>query len=148
MSQSLLVYDDRPAWLRAAVEALTRCSDDLKPAAWHSSEIQAFLDAQFDARPFALVLIEEDVVHVGSATVERVLRSRGVASSLTRALSRAYPAVAGPFGRVFHGREPAELHGTFPLDEAARVHVDPLRRGRTIPVESESESGSPSDDTR
>jgi hypothetical protein len=107
---------------------------------WDAREIQAFLDAQFGSRPFAFVLIEEDTVHVGEETVARLLRSRGVPESLTRALTRAYPVVAAPFGRVVHGRAPADIHGTFPLDDDARTQVEPLRRGYTIPVEAETET--------
>jgi hypothetical protein len=136
VTRSLLVYDGSNAIFRAAADKVTRCSTDLVAVPWNTAEVQAFLRAQFGARPFAFVLVEDDTVHVGRDTVGRLLRRRGVPTSVERLLTRAYPAVANPFGRVVHGREPADIHGTFPLDEAAKTHLDPLRRARTIPVES------------
>jgi hypothetical protein len=136
VTRSLLVYDGSNAIFRAAADAATRCSADLVAVPWDSAEVQAFLDAQFGFRPFAFVLVADDTVHVGRDTVERLLGERGVPSSVTRLFTRAYPAVADPFGRVVHGREPADIHGTFRLDDEARAHLDPLRRGRLIPVDS------------
>jgi hypothetical protein len=136
MSRSLLVYDGRARWLRAVADAVTRCSD-VTPVPWESDAIQAFLRAQFDSRPFAFMLIDDDTVHVGSETVERVLRRRGVSAPVSGLFGRVYPFAAGPLGRLFHGREPADLDGSFPLTEGARAHIDPLRSARTIPVDAE-----------
>ncbi|WP_318569638.1 hypothetical protein [Salinigranum marinum] len=136
MTRSLLVYDGSNALFRTAAEAATRYSSDVLTVPWQTAEIQAFLDAQFGSRPFAFVLVEGDSVHVGGDTVERLLRRRGISGPVVRFLTRAYPTVAAPFGRAVHGREPADIHGTFPLDDDARAHLDPLRRGYTIPVET------------
>jgi len=136
VTRSLLVYDGSNALFRTAAEAATRCSSDLIAVPWQTDEIQAFLAAQFGSRPFAFVLVEGDSVHVGGDTVERLLRRRGVSTAVVRLLTGTYQTVADPFGRAVHGREPADIHGTFPLDDDARAHVDPLRRGYTIPVET------------
>jgi expansin (peptidoglycan-binding protein) len=134
MTRSLLVYDGSKRAFRAAAAALA-CRTDLVPVPWESEAVGAFLEAQFGGRPFAFVLVEGDDVHVGSGTVERLLRRRGVRPSVAAALAGAYPHVAGPFGRVAHGREPADLDGTFPLDPEARAHVASLREGHEVPVE-------------
>lgn len=137
MSRSLLIYDGSNALFRTAAELLACRSADLVPVAWGSAPAQAFLEAQFGDRPFAFMLVEGGSVHVGAATVDRVLRDRGVDPSVAAVLERLYPPVAGPFGRVVHGREPADLHGTFPLTDDAREHADRLRRGHEIPVDAE-----------
>lgn len=134
MTRSVLVYDGGNRWFRAAADALA-CRTDLVPVPWGSERARAFLDAQFGERPFAFVLVEDDVVHVGPETVERLLRRRGASASVAAAAGRAYPRVAGPFGRVVHGRAPADLAGTFPLAPEARAHLEPLRSGYDVPVE-------------
>ena len=135
MTRSLLVYDGSSPLFRRAAAAVTRCSSDLRPVPWQSGAVQAFLDAQFGSRPFAFVLIEGESVHVGRETVERVLRRGGVGVPIAGLFGRLYPVVAAPFGRAVHGREPADLSGTFTLKAAAATHLRPLRRGYTIPVE-------------
>ncbi len=134
MSRPLLIYDgSRPAF-RTLAEAVTGGADGLLPVPWGDDAVQAFLAAQFDARPFAFLLVEGESVHVGDAAVERVLERYG-ADGVARLARRVYPSVAGPFGRLVHGREPADRHGTFPLTEAAAEHLEPLRTAHEIPVE-------------
>ena len=60
MTQSLLIYDGRNVLFRAVVEAATSQSDDIVPVRWDAEPVQAFLDSQFDARPFAFILVEGD----------------------------------------------------------------------------------------
>jgi hypothetical protein len=136
MSRSILVYDGRTRWFRLAAEAFSRCADDIVAVPWESEAVQSFLEAQFGDRPFAFILIEGDRVHVGSETVEAVLRRRGVTTAVSRFFKRVYPVAGPPFGRLVHNQEPADLDGTFPLADGAREHIDPLRRYQTIPVES------------
>jgi hypothetical protein len=136
MARSILVYDGSSRWFRLAAEAFSRCSDDIVTVPWESERVQSFLEAQFGGRPFAFILIEGESVHVGSETVETVLRRRGVAKSVSRLFKRVYPIAGPPFGRLVHDREPADLDGTFALDDDARAYIDPLRRYQTIPVES------------
>ncbi|MEF8885845.1 MAG: hypothetical protein V5A44_12095, partial [Haloarculaceae archaeon] len=73
MKKSLLVYDGSNSLFRAAVETATDWSDEVVAVRWDADPIQAFLEAQFDARPFAFVLVEGNSVHVGEGTVARVL---------------------------------------------------------------------------
>jgi hypothetical protein len=139
VSRPLLVYDgSRPAF-RAAAALFTRRTD-LRPVPWADPAVQSFLAAQFDDRPFVFCLVEADAVHVGRESVERALRARGAPERVVAALGRLYPEVAGPFGRVVHGREPAAIAGTFPLTEAASEALAPLRESHRIPVE---EAGDP-----
>ena len=137
MSRSLLVYDDSTEWLRAAADLVASAAEDVRPVPWNADAVQAFLDAQFDDRPFALVLVEADTVYVGKAAVERLLQQYGVDGELARVLKRLYPPFSAPFGRLVHGQEPDDLHGAFPLDAAASDHLAPLRESVEIPVEPE-----------
>jgi hypothetical protein len=136
MPRSLLIHDGSTPCLRTAADALTARADDLVPAAWGDPAVQAFLDAQFDARPFAFLLVEGSSVHAGEATVARLLERWGVDPAVAALLERLYPLVSAPFGRAVHGREPADLHGTFELTDAARDCLEPLRRAYEIPVET------------
>lgn len=137
MTQSLLIYDGSNGVFRAAADAVSSRLDGIKLVPWQSGAIQQFLDAQFDGRPFAFILIDGDSVHVGADTIERVLEKRHVNRSLINFVTRTYPTAAAPFGRVVHGDEPADIHDTFPLTEDARTHVDPLRQSHDIPVRPE-----------
>lgn len=134
VTQSLLIYDGSRAPFRAAADLVGRVASDLKPVRWQADHVQAFLDAQFDDRPFAFILVEDDTVAVGEDAIGRLLQRRGVDDTLANLVTRAYPPFSAPFGRVVHGREPADLHGTFPLTDAARDHLDTLRQRHTIPV--------------
>jgi hypothetical protein len=137
VSRSLLVYDDSTEWLRAAADLVAAGAEGVRPVAWDDPTIQAFLGAQFDGRPFALLLIESDTVAVGKDAIEGLLERYGFGEELRTLAKRAYPPFSAPIGRLVHGQEPADLHGTFPLDEEAADHLDSLRRSVDIPVEPE-----------
>lgn len=137
MSRSLLVYDDSTEWLRTAADLVAGAADDVRPVPWEADAVQAFLDAQFDERPFALFLIEADTVYVGKAAVERLLQQYGIDGELARVFKRLYPPFSAPFGRLVHGQEPDDFHGTFPLAAGAGDHLAPLRESYEIPVEPE-----------
>jgi len=141
VKKSLLVYDGSNPLFRAAVEAATRRSDELVAARWDSEPVQAFLEAQFDARPFAFIFVEDDAVHVGEETVGRVLGRMGFADSLVDGLERTYAVGGATFGRLVHGRTVADLSGTFPLSADAEAHLAELRRVREIPVQDGPPAG-------
>jgi hypothetical protein len=131
VAPAVLLYDgSRPAF-RAVADAATRHTD-LRAVPLQTDAARRFLDAQFGERPFAFVLIENEVVHAGSATVGCVLRRQGI--PLAGLASAAYGPLSGPVGRLIHGREPADLDGTRPLADAAREHAERLRDGTTISV--------------
>ena len=135
MKKSLLVYDGSNSVFRVAAEAATHRLDGVVAVRWDARPIQAFLEAQFDSRPFAFVLVEGDSVHVGKETVGRILSRMGLAAPLVAGLKRAYAVGGGPFGRLVHGRTVADLDGTFPLSTEAASNLADLRRVREIPVQ-------------
>jgi hypothetical protein len=133
VTPAVLLYDgSRPAF-RAVADAATRCTD-LRAVPLSTAAAGQFLDAQFDSRPFAFVLIEGESVHAGGATVERVLERRGLGGPVSALARRAYGPLSGPVGRLVHGQEPADLDGTQPLRDAARDPADRLRDGVSVPL--------------
>jgi hypothetical protein len=119
------------------VEAAARRSEEIVAVRWGSEPIQAFLEAQFDARPFAFILIEGDSVHVGEETVERILRRAGLADPIVDAGKRTYAIGGAPVGRLLHGRTVADLDGTFPLSPEAAAYLAELREVREISVQED-----------
>ena len=133
MPPAVLLYDGRRRAFRALADRFAGSAADLVTARLESTPARRFLEAQFGDRPFAVVLVEGESVHAGSAAVRRVLRRRG-AGPVAGLAARAYPTIAPAFGRVVHGREPADLDGTFSLADAAREPLSALR-GVSIPVD-------------
>ena len=134
MTRPLLVYDGSHPLFRVAAETATGCLDGVRAVRWDSEPVQAFLEAQFDGRPFAFVFVEDDTVHVGEETVGRMLRRAGISGPLVDGVKRAYAAGAEPFGRLVHGRTVADLDGSFPLSAEAAAHLEGLREVDEIPV--------------
>jgi hypothetical protein len=132
--RAVLLYDGSRPVFRAAAESFV-CAADAAALPLDSPRGRAFLDAQFDARPFAFVLVEGDRVHAGSETVGRLLRRRGLPGPVAGLAARAYPSLAEPVGRAVHGRAPADLDGTFALTDAAREALAPVREGVRIDVD-------------
>lgn len=125
--QPVLVYDGRKPVFRHAVDVLTYGMDDLIAVPWESEPIQTFLEAQFGSRPFVFLLIEGDAVHAGETAVRRAMDARGIARPVARGFESLYPKIADPFGRVVHGEAPADIHGSYRLDEEARPYIDSIR---------------------
>jgi len=137
VTRTLLIYDGSTRLFRAVADTIARFSETLTLVPWESDAVQAFLRAQFGDPPFALVLIDGNAVYVGESAVGHALDDLDVAAPVSDLVTQLYPAFAAPFGRVVHGKAPAEIHGTFKLDEAAAAHIESLRRVHTIPVDSE-----------
>jgi len=133
--RSLLVYDGSNPLFRAAAEAATGRSADLSAVRWDAEPVQAFLEAQFDDRPFAFIVVDGDSVHVGEAAVEWLAERSAVAAPVVAALKAAYATGGAAVGRLLHGRAVADLSGTFELSAEAAPYLRSLRVVREIPVE-------------
>jgi len=134
VKRSLVVYDGSNPLFRAAAEAATGGVEDVRAVRWDAEPVQAFLEAQFDDRPFAFVVVDDDTVHVGEAAVEWLLERAAVAPAVVDGLKKAYATGGGAFGRIVHGRTISDLTGSFELAEDAATHLDALRDVREIPV--------------
>lgn len=132
---AVLIYDGRRRVFRAVAHAVGRRLDDVRPVTWQSDAAQAFLHAQFGEQPFAFLLVDDEAVHAGGTTIARLLRGQGVDDRIAGRIERLYGPISGPFGRLVHGRTPADLEGRFPLTDAAREQLGRLRgEGVEIPV--------------
>ena len=124
---SILLYDGRKAAFRRAVAIFTYGLDDLVPIPLESEPARRLVETQFGYRPFVFALVDEESIHVGGTAVRRTLIARGVAPSVAGSLERLYAKHGDAFGRIVHGEAPADLHGTFELDPAARRHLEAIR---------------------
>lgn len=70
---AILVYNGSNSLFRVAAETATYWFDEVVAVRWDAEPIQAFPEAQFDARPFVFILVEGNSVRVGEVTVARVL---------------------------------------------------------------------------
>lgn len=136
MDRPLLVYDGGNELLRVVADLVDEHTE-FKPVEWDSEPVQDFLEAQFEETPFALIVVEGHRAHVGDAAVEYLLDEQGVPPEVSDLCKRAYPPAAGPVGRLLHGREPDDLHGSFPVDETARAHLGRIDQSHDIPVTQE-----------
>jgi len=130
MADLLLIYDGRNSLFRIGARQAARVSDGIRFIPWQASITQEFFQAQFGDHLFAFVLINPDAdrVHAGGETVRHLLRERGAPRSVATVLEHIYQIIGDPFGRVVHGRAPADIDGTFPIDENARPHVKAIQR--------------------
>jgi len=139
VQRSLVVYDGSNPVFRAAADRLAARADDVSAVPWAAPPVQAFLSAQFDDRPFALLAVDGDTVYVGDAAVEWLLERADATDPVVAAASCAYATGGAALGRVLHGRTVADLDGRFELDEAAAAHLASLRRTHEIPVREAAE---------
>jgi len=119
---SVLIYDGDCPYCSVASAALRRL-DDVRAVSWDDDAAQAFLRAQFDATPFAMVLVEPDTgtVHGGRAAAERLCDRAGTPELVGALVGDNYDRIASAVGALSgREREPADLHGTYRLREAAR----------------------------
>ncbi|MFC7177152.1 hypothetical protein [Halosegnis marinus] len=139
---SVLIYDGRRRLFRAVARAVGSRLDSVRVVGWQTDAAQRFLDAQFDARPFAFLLVDDEEVHAGGRTLARLLRDHGAGDRLAARVERLYGRAAGPMGRLLHGQEPADLDGSFRLTEEARGLLPRLRgQGTAIPVRESDGDG-------
>jgi hypothetical protein len=130
VTSRLLVYDAEPAWARRAAALVEGQIDGLELVPWQTAGVQSLLRAQFDEEPFVFLAVDLDcgIVHAGSETVGQLLREWGAPDTVAALFERAYRVAADPVGRRLHGREPADIDGTFSLDETAARHAESLHR--------------------
>lgn len=130
MSDSFLVYDGRNRLFRAVARRVERLSGTVRLVPWRAAPTKRFFEAQFGDHLFAFALIDPDadVVHVGTRAIRRLLCDRGVPEVVVAGAERAYATAGDRFGRLVHGRAPADIDGTFPIADAARPHLGALRR--------------------
>jgi predicted DCC family thiol-disulfide oxidoreductase YuxK len=125
---SVLVYDGDCPFCSAAATAL-RQLPAIGAIAWSDEAAQAFLRAQFDGTPFALVLVDpaEGNVYLGREAAREVAERAGMPVLVQDILGDNYESIADAV-RTVTGveRDPDPYHGVYPLGAEAREHFDDL----------------------
>jgi len=129
MSDSVLIYDGECPYCSIAAVALKRL-DDVVAVSWYDDPVEEFLDAQFGERPFAMILVDPDEgrVYAGRSAVEELADRAGTPGIVGSLVRDNYERIASAVGTLSgRGRDPADFHDTYPLEEAAAGFLPALR---------------------
>ncbi|MFB6234795.1 MAG: DUF393 domain-containing protein [Halopenitus sp.] len=129
----MLIYDGDCPYCSIAAVALKRI-ESIDAVDWEADAVGPFLDAQFDARPFAMLLVDpnEGRVYAGRSAAEELAERAGTPGIVGSLVRDNYDVIAETVGRL-SGREsePADVHDTYELTEAARERLPALRAAAT-----------------
>jgi len=117
---SVLIYDGECPYCSVAATALERV-DDLGAISWYDGAAQAFLEAQFDATPFAMVLVDAEsaTVYAGRAAAEELTYRAGMPDLVGSLVRDNYDTIARVVGLASaRGRDPADVHEQYSLTDA------------------------------
>lgn len=130
---AVLIYDGECPYCSVAATALKRL-DDVAAVSWYDDSVAPFLDAQFEAEPFAMFLVdpEEGVVYAGREAARELSDRAGMPGSLSGLVSDNYEKIASVVGKASgRDRDPAPYHETYDLTEAARERYGDLSAAAT-----------------
>lgn len=125
----ILVYDGDCPYCSVAAVALKRI-ESIDAIGWAAAPVAPFLDAQFDARPFAMLLVDpaEDRVYAGRSAAEELAERAGTPGIVGSLVRENYDVIAETVGRLSgRERDPADFHDTYALTDAARELLPALR---------------------
>lgn len=129
----VVVYDGDCPYCSIAAVALTRI-ESIDAVGWAADAVGPFLDAQFDARPFAMLLVDpaEGRVYAGRAAAEELAERAGTPGIVRSLVRDNYDAIAEAVGRLSgRDRPPADYHTSDELTDAARDRLPALRAAAT-----------------
>ncbi|RAW46159.1 DUF393 domain-containing protein [Halorubrum sp. 48-1-W] len=133
----VLIFDGDCPYCSIAAVALRRL-DDVEAVPWEADPVGPFLDAQFGARPFAMVLVDpgERRVYAGRSDAEELAERAGTPGIVGGLVRDNYDRIAGAVG-VLSGRDrdPADFHDAYDLTEEAVELVGTLRPAASEPPE-------------
>ena len=118
--ESVLIYDGECPYCSVAATALERV-DDIGAISWYDGAAQTFLEAQFDATPFAMVLADAgaETVYAGRAAAEELARRAGMPELVGSLVRDNYETIARVVGLASgRGRDPDDVHEQYPLTDA------------------------------
>lgn len=139
--RSVLIYDGECPYCSVAAKAL-EAVDDLGAISWYDDTAQAFLEAQFDATPFAMVLVdsETNTVYAGRAAAEELAGRAGMPGLVQSLVRDNYDRIAAIVGAASgRGRDPDNVHERYRLTDAASEHFDALASAATGEPVTETE---------
>jgi len=129
MSAPVLIYDGDCPYCSVAAVALERI-EGIVAVSWYAEPVEPFLEAQFGANPFAMVLVdpEEGRVYAGRNAAKELTDRAGTPGIVGSLVRDNYERIAGVVGALSgRGRDPDDYHETYELTPEAAAHVDALR---------------------
>jgi predicted DCC family thiol-disulfide oxidoreductase YuxK len=115
--ESVLIYDGECPYCSVAARALERV-EDIGAISWYDERAQAFLEAQFGATPFAMVLVDstDQRVYAGRSAAEELTRRAGMPELVGSLVRDNYDTIARVVGAASRrGRDPADVHDQYDL---------------------------------
>ncbi len=126
--ESVLIFDGECPFCSAAASALRRVQG-AGAVEWDNQAATAFLSAQFNDVPFALVYVDpsEDTVWIGRDAARELCERAGVPVLVSDIVGEKYESIADAIRFVAGGdREPDPYHGSFELTDEARERFSDL----------------------
>ncbi|MWV65041.1 DUF393 domain-containing protein [Halorubrum sp. JWXQ-INN 858] len=131
----VLVFDGDCPYCSVAAVALKRL-EGVVAVPWEADPVGPFLDAQFDARPFAMVFVDpgEGRVYAGRAAAEELAGRAGTPGIVGGLVRDNYDRIASVVGALSgRDRDPDDFHEEYDLTDEARMLVDDLRAAASDP---------------
>ena len=139
---SVLIFDGECPYCSVAARALNQI-DDIGAISWYDDAAQAFLEAQFGATPFAMVLVDvtKRRVYGGRAAAKELAERAGMPSLVGSLVRDNYDTIAHVVGVASNrGRDPDDLHEEYRLSEDGEAAFDRLAAAAsdrtTLPVKT------------
>jgi predicted DCC family thiol-disulfide oxidoreductase YuxK len=123
---SVLIYDGECPYCSVAANALER-TDDIGAVSWYDDAVGPFLQAQYGAEPFAMVLVDSDRerVYAGRSAAEELTDRAGLPGLVGSLVRDNYDTIAKVVGLASNrGRDPDDYHGVSRLDDDARERYE------------------------
>jgi len=147
--ESVLIYDGECPYCSVAARALERVQD-VGAISWYEESAQSFLRAQFDATPFAMVLVDsaEETVYAGESAAEELTRRAGLPGLVGSLVRDNYETIARVVGVASNrGRDPDDIHEQYDLTAEGAERFEVLSLNAVDQDIRESE-GAPADSTQ
>ncbi len=138
MTSPVLIYDGDCPYCSMAAVALERL-DDIAALSWYADPVEAFLHAQFDAQPFAMILVDpgRETVYAGRSAAQELADRAGTPEIVGSLVRQNYETIAGVVGSLTRrGRDPADYHDQYPLAAAAKPNLQRLEVAATADAQT------------
>ena len=126
--ESVLIYDGECPYCSVAATALERI-ENIGAVSWYDESAQSFLQAQFGATPFAMVLADaaEGQVYAGRSAAEELTRRAGMPDMVGSLVRDNYGTIARVIGAASgRGRDPDDVHDRYELTANNKTRFERL----------------------
>jgi predicted DCC family thiol-disulfide oxidoreductase YuxK len=126
--ESVLIYDDECRYCSVAARALERV-EDIGAISWYDERAQSFLEAQFGATPFAMVLVDAaaEQVYAGQSAAAELTRRAGMPELVGSLVRDNYETIARVVGAASgRNRDPDDVHERYDLTTAGADQFEAL----------------------